>query len=77
MPEAVLKMDRGGCVHQLLTTLLDSDTKGNLFEDYVLPLETSEMLKIQDWKMRRNEGKKTSGIMSRWCPRNDSTGSTS
>lgn len=56
MPEAVLKMDRGGCMHQLLTMLLDSDTKRNLFEDYVLPLGTSEMLKIQDWKMRRNEG---------------------
>lgn len=45
MPEAVLKMDCGGWVHQLLKVLLNSDTKRILSEDYVMPLGTSEMLK--------------------------------
>lgn len=70
-------MDIGGSVHQPLTMRLDSDTKRNLLEDYVLPLGTNEMLKIRDWKMRRNEGNQTPGIKSRWCPRNGSVGSTS
>lgn len=77
MPEAVLKMDCGGCVHQLLKMLLNSDTKGNLSKDYAMPLGTSEMLKNQTWKMRRNEGDQTPGIMSRRYPRNGSTESTS
>lgn len=64
-------------MHQPLTMRLDSDTKRNLFEDYGLPPGTNEMLKIQDWKMRRNEGNQTPGIMSGWCRRNGSVGSTS
>lgn len=77
MPEAVLKMDCGGCLHQLLKMLLNADTKRKLSEDSVMPLGSREMLKIQAWKMRRNEGDQTPGIMSRWYPRNRSAGSTS
>lgn len=48
-------------VHRLLKMLLHSDTKRNLSEDYALPLGTSERLKIQAWKMRRNEGTRLQG----------------
>lgn len=55
-------------MHQPLTMRPDSDTKRNLLEDYVLPLGTNEMLKIRDWKMRRNEGNQTPGSCQDGAP---------